>query len=193
MLKLGEFLFKYRDYTPIPFVIIMITYAKVDQQSLITGTILFIIGELIRIYGVAYIGGVSRTRSYSTGQKLIKGGPFSIVRNPLYIGNLLLSTGLVVVSNVSNYFVFIFIFFFFFQYIPIVKWEENNLTKIFGNDFEEYKLEVPRWIPRLRMTKKVQEEVKGKYYEALLSEKHSLLAAFVLYLLILWRSGYLPF
>jgi len=190
VLKIGEKLFRYRDYTPIPFVIVTIIYAAADQKSLLIGTASMILGECIRLIGVSYIGGVSRTKTYSTGQKLISGGPFSIVRNPLYLGNLFLSTGIIITANVSIYFVLIFVIFFFCQYIPIVLWEESNLTQIFGSQFEEYKRSVPRWIPTLRPKFRNTEKVVPEFWPAVRSEKNTLLAAVILYLLVLWRSGY---
>jgi len=104
MLKLGEILFKYRDYTPLPFMVVMVVSPAATSCSLLVGGILMLLGEAIRVHGVAYIGGVSRTRSYSTGQKVISGGPFARVRNPLYLGNLLLSAGLVAGGNISFFF-----------------------------------------------------------------------------------------
>jgi len=190
MLKLGEFLFKNRDYTPIPFILIMIYYANVNSQSLIYGSILMVLGELIRIIGVAHIGGVSRTKTYSTGQKLISSGPFSHVRNPLYIGNLFLSTGLTVVSNVAIFFPLAFIAIFFLQYTPIIKWEESNLRNVFGEDFDTYLKKVPRWIPRLTPGVDHTEKIKGEFKKAIVSEKNTLSAAIVVYLIILWRSGW---
>ena len=72
MLKLGEFFFKLRNYTTVPFVIYILIFVKdtMDFNYIIAGTCSMILGELIRIYGVAYIGGVSRTRTASVGQKL---------------------------------------------------------------------------------------------------------------------------
>lgn len=197
MLKLGGFLFKYRDYTPIPWIILMVFGAQADTTSLIVGTISMALGELIRIHGVAFIGGVSRTRTYSTGQKLITGGPFSHVRNPLYLGNLFLSAGLVIASNANFsltandniWFAVLFVLFFFLQYIPIVKWEESNLKNIFGLDFDEYTKKVPRWFPRITAAEKELEKVPGDYASAIKSEKNTLLASVTIYLLILWRSG----
>ena len=189
MLKFGRIVFKYRDYTPIPFVIAMLIYAKATKETLIVGTICLLIGELIRFTGVAYIGGVSRTRTFSTNQKLITGGIFSHVRNPLYIGNLLLSTGLIIFSNVHLYFTIGFVIFFFIQYIPMVRWEESNLKNVFGADFEEYCNKVPRWIPSLVPKMPASDKVTGEYLAAAKSEKSTVLAAVILYGLILWRSG----
>lgn len=191
MLKIGEFLFKFRDYTPIPFIIVMIVFCSTSHVSLAIGTFLMILGELIRIKGVSHIGGISRTKTYSTGQKLIVSGPFAHVRNPLYIGNFFLSVGLVIVANVHPAFTLLFIIFFFVQYIPIVRWEESNLKNRFGDEFTEYMKSVPRWIPSV--TKKMESNIKvnGEYKEAIKSEKNTLAAAILLYLIFLWRGGYL--
>lgn len=199
MLKLGEILFKYRDYTPLPFIVVMLWLGQSTQESLIAGTALMVLGELIRVHGVAYIGGVSRTRSYSTGQKVITGGPFARVRNPLYIGNLLLSGGLIVMSNVHFFFPYdftvFFVVIFFAQYIPVVAWEESNLVSKFGQAYEDYRQMVPRWLPRLSRaeTPGVLDNIQGDYATAIKSEKNTLTTAVILYVAILWRSGFFNF
>ena len=195
MLKLGELFFKLRDYTPIPFIIYMLIYGgdTMSFNTMVIGTCCIFLGELIRIFGVAYIGGVSRTRTFSTGQKLITGGPFSHVRNPLYIGNLFLSGGLVILANVGLYFNLVFFAFFFIQYIPIIHWEEINLREIFGKDFDVYTRKVPRWIPTFFSQYQDQEIIKGEYKTAIKSERSTLISAIILYGLILWRSGWLGF
>jgi len=195
MLKLGEILFKYRDYTPLPFIVVMLWMPSADTNSILIGSALMVIGELIRVYGVAYIGGVSRTRSYSTGKKVITGGPFARMRNPLYLGNLLLSGGLVAVANVEFFFkgdfLLLFVLVFFAQYIPVVAWEENNLRSKFGKPYEDFIALVPRWIPRLTpaATQGVAEDIKGDYPMAIKSEKNTATTAVVLYALMLWRMG----
>ena len=172
-------------------------FAQADRNSLMAGAVLMVIGELVRVHGVAFIGGVSRTRTFSTGQKVITGGPFARVRNPLYVGNLLLSTGLVVSSNVNMgltpydaiYFTAFFVLFFFLQYIPIVKWEESNLKKVFGKEFEDYLKSVPPWIPKL-FVQASGPQIKGDYGKAIKSEKNTLRATVTIMVLVLWRSGY---
>lgn len=152
--KLGEILFRLRDYTPIPIVICAILFAQPTLLTLLCGGLVALIGELIRTYGVAYIGTISRTRSYSNGQ-LVKEGPFALLRNPLYFGNLVLSVGLSLMCNVP-WLPPLVIVIFYAQYIPVVAWEERKLTHIFGNAYAEYKTAVPnRWFPsfsRIRET-----------------------------------------
>ena len=197
MNKLGEILFKYRDYTPIPFVVAMVIWADASTNSLCLGGAMMLFGEAVRFWGVAYIGGVSRTRSYSTGQKVVTGGPFRILRNPLYLGNFFLSCGSVVAANVGDWFTLLFMVVFFAQYYPIIWWEEANLTKVFGQAYLDYQAWVRgRFLPLMYGQKsplldeqELKEAVQGQYLKALKSENKTLAAALVLVALILWRSG----
>lgn len=155
-LAFGEWLFKKRDYTPIPLIIVAlyIIWQHGDQPgmgptalSVGIGAFFIVVGEVIRFWGVSYIGGISRTRTRATGS-LMDSGPFSLVRNPLYVGNFFLSLGLVIVSGVY-FMVPIYIFFFAVQYHYIVNWEEWNLRAKMGEPYIAYCKEVPRWFPRL--------------------------------------------
>lgn len=150
-LKLGEWLFKKRDYTPVPLIVVGVIWMIVfgvrpTQNTVLAGAAFVILGELIRFWGVSFIGPISRTRSNKTGN-LQDAGPFSVVRNPLYVGNFFLSLGLVVVSNVL-WLVPVYILAFAFQYHYIVAWEEWNLTQKFGKEYQDYCKRVPRWFPR---------------------------------------------
>ena len=89
----------------------------------------------------------SATRSAKTGN-LQDSGPFSVVRNPLYVGNFFLSLGLVVVANIW-WLIPVYIALFAFQYHYIVGWEEWNLRKKFGAEFDAYCARVPRWFPKI--------------------------------------------
>lgn len=146
--KAGEILFRLRDYTPIPFILLALLFAKPTVGSIAAGLVVALIGELARAYGVAFIGSISRTRSYSNGE-LVKDGPFSLLRNPLYFGNLVLSVGLSLMAGLA-WLPVVVVVIFYAQYIPIVAWEEMKLTRIFGERYDAYKREVPnRWFPRL--------------------------------------------
>jgi protein-S-isoprenylcysteine O-methyltransferase Ste14 len=176
MQKLGEKLFRLRDYTPIPVGVIAILFANPNEASLVVGAIISIIGELIRMYGVAFIGTISRTRSYSNGQ-LVRSGPFSVLRNPLYLGNLGLSFGISVMAGVW-WIPLLVVVFFYGQYIPIVAWEEMKLTRIFGQEYTNYCVEVPnRWFPKFSAFFQYGWAVKpDSWAPALKSEKRTLTA-----------------
>jgi protein-S-isoprenylcysteine O-methyltransferase Ste14 len=91
-------IFKYRSYTPIPFLLIMIVFAKPSIVSLTVGFVLVVLGEAVRFWGVSIAGSETRTTGAVGGTYLITNGPFAFVRNPLYVGNMMLYAGVGVMS-----------------------------------------------------------------------------------------------
>ena len=139
-------LFQYRSYTPIPFLLAMIFFARPTPVTLIGGFCVVIVGEFIRLWGVAIAGSETRTTGPVGGTFLITRGPFAYVRNPLYVGNMLLYFGVGVMSN-TPVLAMIALCFFFFQYSLIVSLEEEYLLKTFPQEYIEYARIVPRFIP----------------------------------------------
>ena len=146
-INIGRIFFKMRDYTPLPLVLAMFICAKPSIISSSIGVSLILIGELIRIHSVSFIGTISRTRSSSLGSKLIKEGPFSIIRNPLYAANFLITLGFVIFSNIQ-WIIVVATLGFIIQYHFIVIFEEDLLQKKFGDTYIEYQTTVPRWFPK---------------------------------------------
>ena len=142
--------FKYRSYTPIPFLLLMFFFEDANVWSLIIGFIIALTGELIRFWGVSWAGSETRTTGSVGGTFLIVSGPFGYVRNPLYVGNILLYLGLGIMSfAIFPYLQIVAIIFFFVQYHFIVKEEEGFLAKAYGKDYEAYIKNVPRFFPKL--------------------------------------------
>ncbi len=149
MSKLAGSFFKYRSYTPIPFLLVMIFWPDPNIWSLIIGFIIALTGELIRLWGVSYAGSETRTTTVG-GSRLVISGPFAHVRNPLYVGNILLYFGVGVMSFALFPYLQIFaLIFFVVQYWLIVGEEEKYLAQSFGEDYMNYKKNVPRFFPRL--------------------------------------------
>lgn len=182
--------FKYRSYTPIPFVILMLLFAYPNIWSLILGFILALSGELLRLWGVSWAGSETRTTGAVGGSYLIISGPFSHLRNPLYLGNILMYTGLGIMSFALFPWLQIAGFIFFsLQYYLIVIEEEKYLVQTFGEQYEAYKSYVPRFIPRI-IKYKAPDVVQPSYdiKKGLVSEKRSLqaFALVTLTILLLW-------
>jgi protein-S-isoprenylcysteine O-methyltransferase Ste14 len=143
-------IFKYRSYTPIPFVILMLVFENASVASLIVGFFIALIGELIRFWGVSWAGSETRTTGGVGGTYLVISGPFAHVRNPLYVGNILMYLGLGIMSMaLFPYLQIVAILFFIVQYDFIVKEEEGFLEKKFGSDYQKFLQNVPRFFPRL--------------------------------------------
>ena len=178
MNKIATILFKYRSYTPIPFLILMLIFLDASLWSLITGFTIALLGETIRLWGVSWAGSETRTTGEVDGTYLIISGPFAYVRNPLYVGNILIYLGL----GVMSFALFPFLqlgamLFFVFQYYFIVKEEENYLKNTYGKDYQNYCENVPAFVPRFTPYKNtVVEQPSFKLKAGLRSEKRTLQA-----------------
>ena len=179
-------IFKYRSYTPIPFVILMLIFENATITSLVVGFVIAVGGELIRLWGVSWAGSETRTTGGVGGTYLVIRGPFAHVRNPLYVGNILMYLGLGIMSmSLFPYLQIVAILFFIIQYQFIVKEEEGFLIKKFGNDYQKYLQNVPRFFPRV--TKYIDTSVPQPNYSlsaGLKSETRTLQAFGIVTLLI---------
>ena len=185
---LGEKLFELRDYTPVPLIVLALFVADPSARSATLGTLLCVFGELVRLYSVAFIGSVSRTRNTTTtGGKLITTGPFGIVRNPLYVGNFFITMGIASFTGVA-WLVALAAAAFAFQYYCIVKYEEKLLLGRFGKEYEEFLDSVPAFIPQ-RVPDLDTLEWPNSFSDALRSERRTLAAIGVLLVTLAILSG----
>jgi protein-S-isoprenylcysteine O-methyltransferase Ste14 len=186
---LGERLFAWRDYTPIPLILIVLIFARPTIWSATLGTLVAISGELLRVYAVAFIGSVSRTRNTSTtGGALITNGPFAWTRNPLYVANFLITFGMAIFSGRLTLMILTAVA-FAAQYVCIVAYEEKLLVERFGATYDEYRRSVPAWVPS-RLPSLESIEWPDTFSPALKSERRTLSAiAAMLVLLVIRGSG----
>lgn len=142
-----DMLFRGRSYTPVPFVLVALVYAEYDLRWVIIGGMHALIGEWLRIKSHRFIGGATRTREVGA-PALVTSGPYGRVRNPLYLGNLLIYVGFSIASGaIMPYLPIAVGLFFMFQYGMIISLEEQTLIKLFGNEYQEYCRRVPRLMP----------------------------------------------
>jgi len=150
MNNISSIAFKYRSYTPIPFLVLMLIFQESTPLTLIIGFVVALVGELIRFWGVSWAGSETRSTGGVGGTFLIISGPFAHVRNPLYFGNILLYLGLGIMSfALFPYLQIVAIIFFLIQYYFIVSEEEKYLLEKFKDDYKDYCKHVPAFFPRL--------------------------------------------
>ena len=190
MNNISSLAFKYRSYTPIPFLVLMLIFQESTPLTLVIGFVVALLGELIRFWGVSWAGSETRTTGGVGGTFLIISGPFAYVRNPLYVGNILMYLGLGIMSfALFPYLQIVAILFFLFQYYFIVNEEEKYLREKFKDDYTDYCKKVPTFFPRLfpyKNSKVVQPPYNPK--AGFRSETRSLQAflGISLLLIILW-------
>jgi len=192
---LGNLFFKWRSYTPIPLLLATLILAKPTLLTITLGLLVALTGELTRIWAVAYAGGATRTLEPGVGN-LITGGPFSYVRNPLYVGNLLLSLGVCLAAWPSKWsFVIsdavaipwllpIFVIAFDIQYGFIVAVEEDTIRQSLGDTYNDYYKAVPRWLPHLTPYPKPYPE-KGDFKAGFRSDRRSIQTTCMVLLVII--------
>lgn len=107
------------------------------------GFALILLGQIIRVSARGY-----KAEHSGQSQALIQGGPYQIVRNPMYLGIFLIGLG-VVLAVFQWWAAVIFILVFIIRYILLIYKEEKKLLKIFPAAYEKYCRKVPRIFPSL--------------------------------------------
>lgn len=86
-----------------------------------------------------YIGGLKN-------RSVIKLGPYSVVRNPLYVFSVVGGIG-VGLSSESIFFGLVVGLLVFAVFQIVIRYEERHLNGKLGADYSQYKARVPRWLP----------------------------------------------
>ena len=181
MARFGAWLFRRRTVIPLPLALAVLLIPEpraLDPSALMgVGAVLVALGEAIRLWSVRQIGAISRTRSDRLGP-LIRSGPFALVRNPLYVGNVVLWVGFAVSARLP-WLAPVFVAILAFEYHAIVRWEERLLEERLGERYHAYAAQVPRWLPNTlaRGARKERGEANVfSWRETLYSERGTLVA-----------------
>jgi protein-S-isoprenylcysteine O-methyltransferase Ste14 len=151
MIRIGNFFFRYRNgLFPLACLLVLLPGRAIfgdPLQAAAIGFAIALLGQGVRVatIGLEYVirGGRNR-RVYA--ENLVTEGLYRLSRNPMYVGNLLILLGLAVATNSWTCFG-IAVPLFLFIYGAIVAAEESFLRGKFGEAFERYCAEVPRWLP----------------------------------------------
>lgn len=118
---------------------LLVIFARPNPPGIVIGMILIILGEGIRVWAAGHL---------QKNEALTVTGPYAYVKNPLYIGSILITTGFCIFAD-NIYFLAASTFMFCFHYIPYKKKVEGDrLMKIFGSQYEDYDQKVPEYLPR---------------------------------------------
>ncbi len=165
----------------------MMIVAAPTLWSLSAGFCLVAAGEVIRLWGVAIAGSETRTTGPVGGSFLITTGPFAYVRNPLYVGNMIMYTGVGVMAN-APVLALAALAFFFVQYSLIVSLEEEYLRNTYTKEYIDYCRAVPRFVPTFHPYAGEPHAQPGlDWMRGVRSEKRSLQAIAVLTLVLAGR------
>jgi protein-S-isoprenylcysteine O-methyltransferase Ste14 len=150
---MGKFLFKYRSFLPIPYFLFLLIVLEFNCLNFFMGSFIVLLGLLIRFFSQGFAGDWMRS-SEVEAYYMLDEGVYSIMRNPLYLGNFFIGFGFTLASNFSLIFLFPFyLSIFFVYYYLIVREEENYLEKKFGERFIRYRGSTPAIFPNFKKWK----------------------------------------
>jgi protein-S-isoprenylcysteine O-methyltransferase Ste14 len=160
-LSLGQTLFRLRSFTPVPVIMALVFLLArsrgsagpggpgVDRALNWLGLAVALAGQALRFHTLGQVPeGTSGQGNVLEAVTLNTRGPYAYVRNPLYLGNLGICLGLLLVAH-EPWVYLGGLAFFFGEYFFIIRAEEDFLRQKFGAPYEEYLTRVPRWVPSL--------------------------------------------
>jgi protein-S-isoprenylcysteine O-methyltransferase Ste14 len=191
----GIWLFRYRSTLPLAILLVgFIVYIKgvyfaemPFQHHFLTERIftyfcllISLLGLLIRVYTVGH--SASNTSGRNTKEQvadsLNTSGIYSVVRHPLYLGNLLMWLGPALLTQ-NLWFVVAFCLFYWVYYERIMFAEEQYLRRKFGEPYLEWAGGVPAFLPRFTSFRKPH--LPLNLNKVLRKEKNGLAAVFLVF------------
>jgi protein-S-isoprenylcysteine O-methyltransferase Ste14 len=119
---------------------LLVIFAKPTLPYFLAGLALVIPGELVRIWAAGHL---------RKNQEVTTTGPYAYVKNPLYLGTLLIMIGYCLMAR-NLVLLIIGLAVFFIYYVPFKRQRESaRLQERFGDAWTEYDQGVPDYIPHL--------------------------------------------
>jgi protein-S-isoprenylcysteine O-methyltransferase Ste14 len=120
------------------FAAVFLIFARPEPLTLAIGGAIAVIGLFIRAWAAGHI---------RKNQTLAVSGPYAYTRNPLYLGSFILGVGFTIAAGVW-WLGLVFVALFLGIYLPVMRVEAEELTHIFGDDYQKYAKRVPLFFPR---------------------------------------------
>jgi len=144
--------FKNRGLLLVPVALALVIIGHPTVASAAVGIAVAFVGELLRIWAVGY-SGVTTRADVVTAPRLVTAGPYSYLRNPLYVGNAITALGFwiafsgAVTPFQSALMLVLVALFVAGVYATIIPLEEAYLRATFGAAYQRYASSVPRIVP----------------------------------------------
>jgi protein-S-isoprenylcysteine O-methyltransferase Ste14 len=140
-------------------------------------------GAVLRVWATAHIGSGVMSGFAMQGDKVVAGGPYRYVRNPLYLGAWLLALGVSILMPPSGAALFLVAFITFVLFL--ITTEERFLALKQGDLYQQYRRSVPRLLPR-RPGGNVPSSGSPHWVQALLAEVYPI-ASTICFAVYAWR------
>jgi protein-S-isoprenylcysteine O-methyltransferase Ste14 len=135
----------------VPYILLGRTYEPGHGPLAWLGVLCFMVGACI-YFSCAWefaVRGLGTPAPIAPTKFLVVSGLHRYVRNPMYIGVLLVILGQAALFHAPRLAEYA-VLFGLLAHLFVLFYEEPTLRGKFGDSYEEYRATVPRWIPRLR-------------------------------------------
>jgi protein-S-isoprenylcysteine O-methyltransferase Ste14 len=173
-----------RNLAALVLVGLLVAFSRPTPASVSFGFLFLALGEATRFWAAGHLHKTTR---------LVISGPYRHTRNPLYLGRLLLFTGLAVMSTLPyrlNWVVLALGYAVFFAYYLRRKErvEPARMRRLHGEAYERYYRAVPALLPRLQPYP--EGSSSGWSSDRLIRnrEHYTAIVLFALSLYLLWRA-----
>jgi protein-S-isoprenylcysteine O-methyltransferase Ste14 len=124
------------------------------------------------------------------GTILVVDGPYSVVRNPMYLGTFLIGAG-IILAFFSWWVFFVFFAVFLWIYLPQTRREEETLTLRFGKVYSAYCKKTPKFFPSIKsVASRNFRDLLGLKKSWIKHELNSLLAVMGIFFIIeFWQEA----
>jgi protein-S-isoprenylcysteine O-methyltransferase Ste14 len=156
------------------------------------GVALVLLAWLARLSGTAYLRGDVVFAANVQRDRLIVDGPFRYVRNPLYLGNILLALGIGLYAPPLGF--AIIVIGNTLLVMMLAHEELKQLALQYGADYDAYRAAVPAFLPRLTpATFSGRGQIKPHLRSALVAESFTLTMGIALIpIAVAGRAGLIP-
>ncbi len=113
-------------------------WAKPIPELFWPGAVIAVVGILVRLYASGFV---------MKNKELATTGPYSLVRHPLYTGNILMLIGFCLANGMIWPWA-VGVIFLWFWYPPAISYEDRKLNGIFGDAWRQWSARTPALIPR---------------------------------------------
>ena len=136
----------------IPFLILYFSdyqYKEPEKIFLTAGVLTLAAGLFLAVWTMILFNNIGKgtLAPWNPPKKLVVEGPYCYVRNPMIIGVLLILIAESLILNSIQIFWWV-VLFFIINTIHFYIFEEKQLENNFGEDYKNYRKNVPMWIPR---------------------------------------------
>ena len=142
--KIRNILVKLR--LPIGILLFLFLLTLLKPVWFFPGLLVSILGEALQLWCMATI---------KTKKALTTTGPYMFVRNPMYIGRYFLILGILMMTGSILLMLTATVIYYFYM-VNRVNREEKILLELFGEDYEQFRRDVPPYLPTFKRFDKNQ-------------------------------------